>query len=144
MTERQPHPSCSSVFFYFSLPGLIPLSCASKNPIQLCRLLHVPDLLLSYILRLACVVSQPAPHIQHLDVSPQEWLLLLQLRLAFGEPAADHAVSDENGRKRTEKPFSRFRSRNSSSEMGAGAEQPRAETGPGYTGLRKRTKTAEN
>jgi hypothetical protein len=92
MTERPPHPSCSSVFFYFSLPGLIPLSCASKNPIQLCRLLHVPDLLLSYILQLACVVSRPAPHIQHLDVSPQEWLLLLQLRLAFGEPAADHAV----------------------------------------------------
>jgi hypothetical protein len=43
-----------------------------------------------------------------------------------------------------EKPFSRFRSRDSSSEMGAGAEQPRAETGPGYTGLRKRTKTTEN
>jgi hypothetical protein len=52
--------------------------------------------------------------------------------------------SNENGRKRTEKPFSRFRSHNSLSEMGAGAEQPRAETGPDYTGLRKRTKTTGN
>jgi hypothetical protein len=62
--------------------------------------------------------------------------------LVHSEPVS--AVSDENGRKRTEKPFSRFRSRNSSSEMGAGAEQLRSETGPGYTGLRKRTKTTEN
>jgi hypothetical protein len=53
-------------------------------------------------------------------------------------------VRDENGRKRTEKLFSRFRSRNSSSETGSGAEQPRTEVGRGYTGLRKRTKTVEN
>jgi hypothetical protein len=54
------------------------------------------------------------------------------------------STSDKNGQKRTKKPFSRFCSHNSSSEMGAGAEQPRVKTGSGYAGLRKRTKMTEN
>lgn len=51
---------------------------------------------------------------------------------------------DENGRKRTEKLFSRFRSRNSSSETDSGAEQTRTKVSRVYTGLQKRTKTTEN
>jgi hypothetical protein len=58
---------------------------------------------------------------------------------------AECTIAEEAiGMKTDGKLFSRFRSRNSSSETGSGAEQPWTKVGRVYTGSRKRTKTAEN